>query len=163
MDNCTNLNVITKAYDFLDRLTPLKTDCGKLCSGKCCKGESKDGMLLFPGEEIIFKNRDGFEIYYDSRYNCKAIICHGICDRRYRPLSCRIFPYLIYLNSADGKPTVAPDIRAVDFCPVLREGYKLDKKFLRALRITGRLLISDPGICDFLVQLTKSLTDFNNL
>ena len=44
--------LLNKAYELLERTTPLTSDCGKLCNGLCCKGDGKTGMLLFPGEEI---------------------------------------------------------------------------------------------------------------
>ena len=31
--------------------SPLKKDCGLICGGECCKGDSETGMLLFPFEE----------------------------------------------------------------------------------------------------------------
>ena len=48
------LNVIESCYSVLRRTTPLDFDCGKICNGKCCKGDEKTGMLLFPGEEKVF-------------------------------------------------------------------------------------------------------------
>ena len=40
-----------KAKRIIGDKTPLKKDCGLICGGACCKGDSKTGMLLFPGEE----------------------------------------------------------------------------------------------------------------
>ena len=44
-------NHLERAYALLEDLTPLTTDCGAVCDGRCCH-ESADsqGMLLFPGE-----------------------------------------------------------------------------------------------------------------
>lgn len=39
MNNKTYL--IKKAYELLERVTPLRYDCGKLCDGLCCKGDGK--------------------------------------------------------------------------------------------------------------------------
>ena len=35
-------NAILRARELLGDLTPLKTDCGRLCGGACCQGESRD-------------------------------------------------------------------------------------------------------------------------
>ena len=51
-----NVYLIKKAYEMLERVTPLTYDCGKLCSGKCCKGDGNIGMWLFPYEEEILTN-----------------------------------------------------------------------------------------------------------
>ena len=48
--------LLKKARDLLEELTPLKTDCGKVCGARCCRsleGE-ETGMLLFPGEEEYY-------------------------------------------------------------------------------------------------------------
>ena len=154
---------IKKAYEFLENVTPVKFDCGKICNKKCCKGNDNDGMLLFPGEEELFSDNSNFEIYYDSRYECTAIRCKGFCNRNERPLSCRIFPYLIYTDEKSGNHAVAPDIRALDFCPLLIEKYDFDRKFLRALRLASHKLCENTEISDFIQKITKKLTDFNGL
>jgi hypothetical protein len=46
--------VYKKVYKIIGKKTPLYGDCGLLCQKACCQGDSKDGMLLFPGEEVIF-------------------------------------------------------------------------------------------------------------
>ncbi len=154
---------LKKAYEFLEYVTPVKYDCGKICNKKCCKGNDNDGMLLFPGEEEFFRGNGNFEVYYDKRYESFAVRCKGPCRRSERPLSCRIFPYLIYADEKSGKHSIAPDIRAIDFCPLLIEKYDFDKKFLRALRIASAKLCENAEIVDFLQKITKKLTDFNGL
>ncbi len=47
---------LEKAREILAEVTPLKTDCGKVCGARCCRsleGE-ETGMLLFPGEEAYY-------------------------------------------------------------------------------------------------------------
>ena len=44
-------NVIKSCYSVLRKTTPLDFDCGKICNGKCCKGDENTGMIIFPGEE----------------------------------------------------------------------------------------------------------------
>ncbi len=154
---------IKKAYEFLENVTPVKYDCGKICNKKCCKGNDNDGMLLFPGEEEIFRDNENFEVYYDNRYDSLAVRCKGPCRRNERPLSCRIFPYLIYAEEKSGKLSVAPDIRALEFCPLISKKYELDRKFLRALRIASRKLCENEDMLEFICKITRELTDFNGL
>ena len=44
---------VLTARALLSNLTPLKSDCGRLCGGACCQGDDATGMLLFPGEEAL--------------------------------------------------------------------------------------------------------------
>ena len=48
-----SLSAVLAARELLSTLTPLKTDCGALCSHACCAGDETTGMLLFPGEEAL--------------------------------------------------------------------------------------------------------------
>lgn len=157
-----NERIIKKIYGYFDNITPIKADCGMICNNKCCKGNDTDGMLLFPGEEKFFKEKDGFNVFYDSRYGYNVVSCSGVCNRSQRPLSCRIFPYFIYASSSDNL-SVAPDLRASDFCPLLTEEFSISKDFLRALRISAKLMESNIEYVDFLKKITAVLTDFNNL
>ena len=156
------VRIIKKLYEYLNNITPLKTDCGKVCANKCCKGNDTDGMLLFPGEENLFNEKDGFKVFYDSRYGFNVVSCSGVCNRSQRPLSCRIFPYFIYASSSYNL-SVAPDLRTSDFCPLLTEEFSISKDFLRALRISAKLMESNIEFVDFLKKITAVLTDFNNL
>lgn len=86
--------LILKAYELLDRNTPLKTDCGRLCGSLCCKGDSKTGMWLFPGEEFFFEELSGFTVLNcDGNFGYKEVVCKGVCDRKTRPLACRLYPF----------------------------------------------------------------------
>ena len=163
MKNVELSSSVKKAYEFIGANTPLAYDCGKICKGKCCKGDSNDGMLLFPGEEILFKNNENFIVYFDDRYDNLAVRCNGVCNRNERPLACRIFPYFIYGEKSTGKASVAPDIRAIDFCPLIKEKQPLDKKFLRALRICAKKFESDAEVFEYICKISEIITDFNCL
>lgn len=154
---------IKKVYEIFEKVTPVKYDCGKICNKKCCKGNDKDGMLLFPGEEEIFRENNNFEVFYDNGYESFSVCCKGPCNRDERPLSCRIFPYFIYADEKSGKLSAAPDIRALGYCPLVSKKYEFDRKFLRALRISSLKLSENAEIVDFLQKITKKLTDFNGL
>ena len=58
------MSLIETARRKLETLTPLKTDCGRLCGARCCaslEGE-ETGMLLFPGEEDFYEDQEGWRI-----------------------------------------------------------------------------------------------------
>ncbi len=47
------------ARSLLEEVTPLKSDCGRICGAACCaslEGE-ETGMLLFPGEEALYRGK----------------------------------------------------------------------------------------------------------
>ena len=86
-------------------LTPLAFDCGRLCGSHCCQGGADAGMRLFPGETAD----SGFTVR-DTADGGRLLLCGGHCDRRVRPLACRIFPLFPISAMTDGS---APDsIRA---------------------------------------------------
>ncbi len=156
---------LNKAYDLLENITPLEFDCGKLCGGVCCRGDEKDGMLLFPGEEKLFADKEGFKVYYEERYSSPAVVCSGNCSRTDRPLSCRIFPYMFYLTEKDGKKhiTVAPDIRAGEMCDILKCNMTVQPHFLRNMRMAARMIESDEVLSEYVGRITETLTDFGKL
>ena len=110
-------------YNFYGNTTPLLVDCGQLCGGACCEcsDEEETGMYLFPGEELLFKNKPDFKIIdsefiYGGTY-AKILICKGKCNRDSRPLSCRIFPVVPYIKN--GKSEIIFDPRAKSVCPLI--------------------------------------------
>ena len=86
----------------LKTLTPLPFDCGRLCDGACCKGDSDSGMYLFPFEEKFYEDKKGFdvsdsELLYPDSSPVRFICCNNFCNRSERPISCMIFPLFPYL------------------------------------------------------------------
>ncbi len=143
-----------KLYKEADRIignkTPLKKDCGTVCDGVCCKGDSDTGMLLFPFEEttLTVKEKDGVRL----------AVCEGSCNRSERPLSCRIFPFFPYIT-AEGKIKAVPDIRGVNVCPLIShyDEVKFDRGFLWRVKKVGRLLCSDDVCREFLVETSREI------
>ncbi len=139
---------------LLEQLTPLKSDCGALCGGACCRsleGE-ETGMLLFPGEEDDYVGLEGWRLT-ETRQGW-LVSCPGTCDRSMRPLACRIFPLLPVLRE-DGIH-VAVDARARAVCPLSRQGMKaMDQDFVAAVRQVGVLLAGDEEQRVMLRQLTE--------
>ena len=157
MNNC-----LERAYALLEELTPLTTDCGAVCGGRCCQ-ESADseGMLLFPGEET-FLAEDGYTIRpADGGY---LLTCGGTCDRTRRPLACRIFPLFPYVTE-EGRVRAVYDPRGYRMCPLVREcaHVPLDRHFVRAVRMAGRILMEDPACAAFLRQNSIEIAELNRL
>ena len=129
-------DVILSCYSILRRRTPLDFDCGKLCGGKCCKGDDSTGMILFPGEENLIdenikvvRSENGFNL----------AVCNGTCDRNKRPLACRIYPLFPLYNKDTGEVRVIPDFRAD--CELFKNPVKLNKDFIRGVRRAGKMLL----------------------
>ena len=157
MNNC-----LERAYVLLEDLTPLSIDCGGVCDGRCCQ-ESADseGMLLFPGEETLLAE-DGYTIRpADGGY---LLTCGGRCDRTRRPLACRIFPLFPYLTE-EGRIQAVYDPRGYRMCPLVREcaHVLLDRDFVRAVRMAGRILMEDPACAAFLRQNSIEIAELNRL
>ena len=139
-------DTLKKARELLADVTPLKTDCGKVCGAKCCRSleDEETGMLLFPGEAGLLA------------------VCPGTCDRNERPLACRIFPLLPVIR--DGTIKIAADQRARAVCPLLRQGIRgTDPAFRDAVREAGRILAEDPEQREFLEMLTAEQDELKAL
>lgn len=156
-------NPLERAYALLEERTPLTTDCGAVCGGRCCR-ESADseGMLLFPGEEVLLAGEEGFHIRPAD--GGSLLTCGGTCDRSRRPLACRIFPLFPYVTET-GRIRAVYDPRGYRMCPLVREcaHVPLDRDFVRAVRRAGRLLMADSACAEFLRQNSREIDELNRL
>ena len=52
----TAKDTVRAAREMLEKVTPLKGDCGRVCGAACCRPDEtgRGGMLLFPGEEALY-------------------------------------------------------------------------------------------------------------
>lgn len=153
-----------RAYRLLENVTPLKFDCGLLCNGKCCTGDNDAGMCLFPGEEVILDaDNDFLKIRKESMVDTEILFatCNGSCNRRLRPLSCRIFPYVPYLKE-NGRLTIIEDPRAKYLCPLLAESFefKIDRRFRRKVFNAFQILIRDKDIRNHISLLSGVLDEY---
>ena len=162
-------DAIRDAYSALRRVTPLANglDCGKLCGARCCRGTDNDGMELFAGEEKRFEHDPDFQIR--ERDGRKILICGGHCDRRTRPLACRMYPFYPVPYESDGgvRVRVVYDLRGFASCPVVRDRIRPDARFVQAVRLAGMYLARDPenrkqmkqtgALFDELVSLTEMI------
>lgn len=157
------MSALEEARRLLSDITPLKTDCGRVCGGRCCRsleGE-ETGMLLFPGEEDFYEDAEGWRILPAGRE--LLLICPGECDREARPLSCRIFPLMPLMGDAGGV-TVRTDERARAVCPLAKTGKRgMDPAFVQAVLEAGELLMAEPAQRAFLQRRAEEQEELKAL
>lgn len=156
------MNVLEEARERLAEVTPLKSDCGRVCGARCCaslEGE-ETGMLLFPGEEDLYEEKEGWKIVPAGRE--LLLICPGKCGRAERPLACRMFPLLPV--PAEDRITVRTDERSRGICPLARQGKRgMDPAFTEAVLEAGRTLMKDPQQAAFLLRLGEEQEELKEL
>lgn len=142
-----------RIFKIIGDLTPLKSDCGVICGGACCKGDKNTGMRLFPHEESLLD--------VTEKENVRLAVCKGKCDRNHRPLACRIFPFFPTIDEK-GRVFVELDYRATRLCPMVEhyEEIIFDRKFLKAVRKVGKILVKDHECKEFLYDSTKEIDTF---
>jgi len=155
-------DALREARDILAEVTPLKTDCGRVCGARCCRsleGE-ETGMLLFPGEEAYYAGKPGWKLRRAG--GGTLLVCPGSCVREERPLACRIFPLLPVIR--DGEVKVAADLRARAVCPLLKQGIRgMDPAFAEAVREAGIILAKTGTNRTFLERLTEEQDELKSL
>ena len=155
-------DVLLLCREKLNDITPLKRDCGRICGARCCRscdGE-ETGMLLFPGEEALYRDKPGWKILEEA--NGKMVICPGTCVRDERPLACRLFPLLPLIREEGIR--AAADLRARAVCPLARQGIRaVDPAFRDAVREAGEMLAEDGEQRCFLQALTAEQDEIRQL
>jgi hypothetical protein len=151
-------------YKLLEQVTPLKKDCGNLCNKACCQGiDNESGMYLFPGEEELPYSADFIIINpVTSQDHSRLIaICKGVCDRKKRPLACRIFPLTPYVTLKEIL-TIVMDPRARYLCPLARslKRSELNPEFVTKVRQAFQLLMADAIIKEFIRVQSRLLDEF---
>ena len=162
-----NPDILRRARALLEDATPLRTDCGLLCAHACClpDEDGQGGVYLFPGEKPL--TGDWGEIVPEEilpGVPADMLICRGACDRRLRPLACRIFPLTPYVKTApDGteKLTVRMDVRARPLCPLYDSGMAgLNPTFVAAVKQALRILWDNETHREYLRVLTAHLDEY---
>ena len=157
-----NINrAIEKAYELTENETPVKNfDCGLLCAGRCCKAGVGDSMELFPHEKELLEDCPDFTVTDGER---PLVTCSGSCDRRKRPLACRIFPlFPLVEKDDDGKETVSVirDPRAGRICPLCADSdFMPSRSFVRAVRRVGLFLMRDEECAEYLRKTSELISD----
>lgn len=169
------LSLYQTAYQILNKTTPLRFDCGKLCNRACCQNLACDdeagedsGMYLFPGEEKLLQKApflDIIPVHFEFSPGSPIFLatCKGQCDRNLRPLACRIFPLTPYLTGKDIL-VIRMDPRAIPICPLAEdlERNKLHPDFVNTVRKACRLLVTDPLIKDYITGLSRMFDEYNH-
>ena len=164
-----NDELYIKIYQLLNKSTPIRTDCGKLCGKACCRGSDEElGMYLFPEEQNLLKKAcflkiSETELSYRPGKNVFFASCNGNCDRSWRPLACRIFPLTPYLTAKD-LLIIKNDPRAFSICPLAKQSYRsgLDSVFIRNVRNGCRELLLYEETKTFLRWLSELLDECSN-
>ena len=161
--NASVMDALLTARKLTMEATPLRSDCGLVCGCACCQPDEtgQGGMLLFPGEEQLYREKLGFTIAPDASLGISALLltCEGRCDRNDRPLSCRIFPLLPRLK--EGQVRVVRDRRGFEVCPLLPSGLSaFDPGFTAAVRAAGEVLYAVGEYRRFLDALHAYISRF---
>ena len=166
---------LKRAYRLIGNATPISADCGELCGAACCSSpegaESDYGMLLFPGEELLLKNDPHFKLSkLEGALGFSGSVwfatCDGTCNRKRRPLSCRIFPAIPYLAPSQRKtgtayPAVIPDPRAAAVCPLVAHGANhMEEQFCEAVALAATELAKCKVHRKFLAALSSLCDEY---
>lgn len=154
---------LCRALALLEEVTPLTADCGQVCDGRCCRQTAdSSGMLLFPGEEALLQDAGFTMTPADGGHT--LLTCDGRCDRSRRPLACRLFP-LFPLVEEDGRVRAVYDPRGYRLCPLVQQcaHVPLDRRFVRAVRRAGRILMEDPACAAFLRDQSEEIRVLSRL
>lgn len=170
------VKALEEARAMLEKVTPLKMNCGKLCGGACCQpspdDDGENGMLLLPFEESFYeKPIEGMPFHLaddDTLYKGgKRFVCEGKCSRADRPLACRIFPLRIRLET-EGEETRARaeiDPRAWCVCPLLEQGgmRAMSQDFVAAVERAGNLLAGNVHMLEALFNEQRMIDEMRKL
>lgn len=153
---------VLAARDLLMRVTPLKSDCGRLCGAACCLGDDETGMLLFPGEQALYEGNPSVRLikahYALAGDPALLLVCEGTCRREDRPLACRLFPLFLRFGP-DATAHVVIDPRARAVCPLCSSGLSaFDPAFREAVQKAYDLMLEDERCGAFLHALSDMLT-----
>lgn len=170
------MKALKTARNLLADVTPLKTNCGRLCGGACCEADEtgENGMLLFPYEETFYTNRiEGFAFHLENdntlMKNGKRLVCEGTCPREHRPLSCRLFPLRIAMatdeTGAFTRARAEIDPRAWAVCPLPEEGglRALNPEFIKAVEAAGDVLLQNVYMLEALHNEQRFLDEMRKL
>lgn len=153
-------NVIKTCYSLLRNVTPLAVDCGKICNGKCCKGDNKTGMLLFPGEENLID--PNMKVYKNEKGDSFAV-CDGTCDRNRRPLACRIYPLFPIIKSEKEEEYIETEFDIRADCPLLSGEFGISREFAKMVKRVGKYLLLNEETAEFYRGLSGEITEYYEL
>lgn len=182
MKSSITKNTYRAMYRLLDRVSPVKYDCGTMCGAACCTCESEInvqdkqgeqdcnadfsmGLYLLPGEHKMFTGEEDWlswgwtqadEYEFPDSWHGKVYFLQCTkaphCDRKNRPIQCRTFPLAPHITE-DGSLWLIYQKGELPYkCPLIEDRIELEEDFLRATYTVWKRLIDDPLIYD-LVEL----------
>ncbi|MBQ7725364.1 MAG: hypothetical protein IJT63_07115 [Lachnospiraceae bacterium] len=154
-------------YRFLDRVSPVRFDCGTLCSCACCgtpedeSWEEEMGIYLLPGEDKVHDRGDSWlrwseestdDYEFPESWNGKVFFvkCKNApeCPREKRPIQCRTYPLSPHFLD-EGHLVLIWNTEEVPYkCPLIEENMKLNTDFVHATYTVWKHLVRDPLILD---------------
>lgn len=149
-------------YRILDS-TPIHADCGRLCGAACCRdSEHGTGMYLYPGENAVFTPAPFWALIEDSDFITSGkpvpfLTCPGHCERDIRPLACRVFPLVPYMNKS-GEIKIIFDPRAAAFCPLRKTGVLAS--FYKDVRLAVNVLKKFPRVREFIRAQSELIDEY---
>ena len=172
-----HFEALLKAYTRLEDVTPLKYDCGTLCGGLCCRDNGEDGetlgMWLLPYEkELLTALTENDEIteytFGKAEDGTETVFCKGICDRRFRPFACRIYPYYPKIKKCEDGRTkieIRKDPRARFSCPMaMKDSYlRPSIEFVSAVKSAVRELMKDEDLSKDLLSVSEFLSEIEEM
>ena len=155
--------IYKKIYKLLENVTPLRADCGELCGKSCCEGDDETGMYLFPFEEVMFNGCEKYGItieesdFYVEGNAVSIALCKGICNRKYRPLSCRIFPLIMHNGE------IKLDRRGFSVCPLVKYNdiNALDENFVLTVTKVYNILSKIKEIRPYIKETSDLIDEFS--
>lgn len=179
MKSTIRRNTYRAIYRLLNRVSPLPTDCGQLCSAACCNcggdsgGDSLDfdmGIYLLPGEEKLFTQKEDWlkwtaeyaeDYEFPSSWSGKVyfIRCKNPphCPREMRPLQCRFYPLAPYLTEKGELKLILSPTELPYQCPLISDKITLQDSFVKATHTVWKRLIRDPLIYDLVKMDSKQI------
>lgn len=153
-------NVIKSCYSILNNVTPLEFDCGKICNGKCCKGDEKTGMLVFTGEEKLLDS--DISVAHNEDGTAVAV-CDGSCNRNYRPLSCRIYPLFPLIKNENGREHIDVIVDPRADCPLCTGEFQFTRQFTKAVKRVGKFLLLNEETAKCYREISNEINDIIKL
>ena len=172
MEGTTSARTWRAIYRLLNRVCPVPYDCGTLCDAICCCVEDANvGIYLYPGEHLIHDRNadwltwsvdDASRFEFPDSWDGEVYFVNCIdpphCPRKMRPLQCRTFPLMPYIDE-DGILSLVWDFDELPYkCPLIEEKPEIDERFYRATYTVWSHLVRDPLIRD-LVEMDSRRFD----
>jgi hypothetical protein len=170
------LKRLRAAREMLSGVTPLVSDCGRLCGAACCQPDEtgENGMLLFPFEDRLYRRPiEGFafRLVDDDRLirGGKRLICQGSCPREHRPLMCRVFPLRMKVLTDEETQTARAaaeiDPRAWAVCPLPERGglRAISDVFVKRVEDAGNLLCGNVYLLEALLNEQRMIDEMRRL